>query len=277
VTARGNARQVIFVDDEDRERFLSVLAWVVDRFKWLCHAYCLMDNHYHLLIETPEPNLSAGMRQLNGVYTQHHNRRHARVGHLFEGRYKAIIVEKDSYLLELCRYIALNPVRAGARKTAGQWKWSGYRATAGTAQVPDFLTVEWTLSQFGRDKRGARDRYRRFVAEGAKRESPWENLKGQIFLGTEEFVSRLRELLEGKEKVKEAPRAQRYATRPTLEKLLPQNALVAGPARDEAVWQAHCEYGYRLREIGDHIGAHYSTISRAVKRIEQQRMLQCKT
>jgi hypothetical protein len=213
------------------------------------------------------------------VYTQHYNRRHARVGHLFQGRYKAIIVEKDSYLLELCRYIALNPVRAGVRKTAGQWKWSSYRATAGIAEVPIFLKVDWMLSQFGRDKRAARERYRKFVAEGVKRGSPWENLKGQIFLGTEEFVSRLRVLLEKKVKVKvkEAPRAQRYATRPPLEKLLPQNALMAGPTRDEIVWQAHCDYGYRLREIADHLGAHYSTVSRAVKKVEQQRILQRKT
>ena len=113
VTARGNARQGIYLDDQDRHLFLSVLSEVVGRFAWICHAYCLMDNHYHLLIETPQANLSLGMRQLNGVYTQRLNRRHARAGHVFQGRFKAILVERDAYLLKLARYIVLNPLRAG--------------------------------------------------------------------------------------------------------------------------------------------------------------------
>ena len=113
VTSRGNARQHIFLHDSDRKKFFDVLADVVERFQWICHAYCLMDNHYHLVIETPEANLSRGMRQLNGVYTQVFHRRHGRVGHLFQGRYKAILVEKESYLLELAKYVVLNPVRAG--------------------------------------------------------------------------------------------------------------------------------------------------------------------
>src|SRR5687767_13788050 len=116
VTARGNARMPIFDDDADRRNFLSVLEQVLDRSGWLLHAYCLMGNHYHLMVETMQANLSAGMRQLNGVYTQRFNRRHERVGHLFQGRFKAILVERDSYLLELCRYVVLNPVRAGMVK-----------------------------------------------------------------------------------------------------------------------------------------------------------------
>ena len=113
LTSRGNARQDIFAGDADREKFLSILAATVGRYKWLCHAYCLMDNHYHLLLETPDPNLSLGMRMLNGVYTQTFNRDHQRVGHVFQGRYKAVLVEKDAHLVELCRYIVLNPVAAG--------------------------------------------------------------------------------------------------------------------------------------------------------------------
>ncbi len=116
LTSRGNARNSIYLDDNDRQRFLAILGNVVDRYNWLCHAFCLMDNHYHLLIETLDPNLSLGMRQLNGVYTQGFNRAHNRVGHVFQGRYKAILVEKDEHLLELCRYIVLNPMRAGVIK-----------------------------------------------------------------------------------------------------------------------------------------------------------------
>ena len=116
VTACGNARQAIYLDDQDQQTFLSVLEEVVIRYHWLCHAYCLLDNHYHLLIETPQGNLSVGMLQLNGVYTQRCNRRHAWVGHVFQGRFKAVLVERESYLLELCRYVVLTPVRAGLVK-----------------------------------------------------------------------------------------------------------------------------------------------------------------
>jgi putative transposase len=111
LTSRGNARQKIFLDDTDRKKFLDVLSQAVSRYGWLCHAYSLMDNHYHLLVETPKGNLSIGMRQLNGIYTQAFNRRHRRVGHLFQGRYKAILVQKQAHLLELCRYVVLNPLR----------------------------------------------------------------------------------------------------------------------------------------------------------------------
>ncbi|MDO8369425.1 MAG: transposase [Candidatus Nitrotoga sp.] len=129
VTARGDRREDIFEDDEDRQMFLSTLAQVITQFNWICHAWCLMDNHYHLLIQTPDGNLSKGMRQLNGIYTQASNRCHQRVGHLFQGRFKAILVDSDAYLLELTRYVVLNPVRAGMVKKPADWKWSSYRAS----------------------------------------------------------------------------------------------------------------------------------------------------
>jgi len=112
VTSRGNEKKAVFKDEQDRENFLRTLQHVNKRYNWLCHAYCLMDNHYHLLIETPDGNLALGMRQLNGVYTQLFNNRRHRTGHLFQGRYKAILIQKDTHLLEVCRYVVLNPVRA---------------------------------------------------------------------------------------------------------------------------------------------------------------------
>jgi len=155
VTARGNERHTIFLGDgtTDRVRFLEVLGDVCKRFNWICHAYCLMSNHYHLLIETPEANLSRGMRQLNGVYTQYVNRAHERIGHLFQGRFKGILVEKESYLLELARYIVLNPVRAGMVRAPGEWPWSSYLATAEEEVSPPFLTTDWLLRAFA-DSRG---------------------------------------------------------------------------------------------------------------------------
>ncbi|MCG6896234.1 MAG: transposase [Thiocapsa sp.] len=139
VTARGNERRSIFLGDGDGDRaaFLGVLAQTCERFGWICHAYCLMTNHYHLLVETPDGNLSKGMRQLNGVYTQRVNRSHGRVGHLFQGRFKAILVERESDLLELARSVVLNPVRAGMVPAPGDWPWSSYRATVGAARYRD--------------------------------------------------------------------------------------------------------------------------------------------
>ena len=149
-TSRGNEKKPIFKDDHDRESFLAILTRVNKRYHWICHAYCLMDNHYHLLLETPDGNLSLGMRQLNGVYTQAFNRRHNRAGHLLQGRYKGILVQKDSHLLEVSRYVVLNPVRARMAETADAWKWSSYRATAGGAGHPPLLTTAWMNGQIPR-------------------------------------------------------------------------------------------------------------------------------
>jgi len=154
VTSRGNARADIYLSDSDREMFIDVLEHVVERFGWVCHAYCLMDNHYHLMIETPQANLSRCMRQLNGMYTQRFNRAHQRVGHVFQGRFKAIVVDKDAYLLGLSRYIVRNPVAAGMVKRVGDWRWSSYAATVGVVQSPTFLDAAWLLSQYGSSPKG---------------------------------------------------------------------------------------------------------------------------
>lgn len=260
LTSRGNARQRIVRDDHDREGFLQTLGHVVLRYGWLCHAYCLMDNHYHLLVETPKPNLMLGMRQLNGVYTQGFNRIHGRVGHVFQGRYKAILVEKEAHLLELCRYVVLNPVRVKAQRRVDAWRWSSYRATAGLAPVPPFLTVEWVLGHFGRQRRAAQARYRAFVREGVWKR-PWEDLRGQIYLGSERFIERL---TKGVKKIPEVPRAQWRAVRPPLAEILHKRG-AAG------IGIAYHEHGYRLREIGEQLGVHYATVSRRLRAWEKKK------
>lgn len=209
VMARGQERGSIYRDEEDRRRFLSDLERVVSERRWLVHGYCLMTNHYHLLVETPEPNLSLGMRDLNGLYSQAFNLRHARKGHVFEGRYKAIVVEKESYLLELCRYVVLNPVRAGMVRAARDWRWSNYRATVGETERPRFLEVDWTIKCFGTAGPKARERYRQFVAEGKGASSPIAEVTGQVFLGGPEFLAQMRKLLEKEEFGKAFPREQR--------------------------------------------------------------------
>jgi putative transposase len=259
LTSRGNARQGIFFNDGDRELFLQTLAHVVSRYSWICHAYCLMANHYHLLIETPKANLSIGMRQLNGVFTQSFNRRHKRVGHLFQGRFKAVLVEKESYLLELCRYVVLNPVRVkGGTKTAA-WKWSSYRATAGLASVPEFLSTDWLLEQFGKNRRVAQKRYREFVRDGITNR-PWDQLKGQIYLGSDKFIER--HSAEDKE-LKAIPRAQLHAFKPTLERIFARDG-------ETGIGRAYREHGYRLQEIAAYLGVHYATVSRKLKKIERR-------
>jgi putative transposase len=267
ITSRGNTRQTIFDDEDDRERFLGILGAVVKNHRWLCHAYCLMGNHYHLLIETPEGNLSRGMRQLNGIYTQACNRRHNRSGHLFQGRYKAILIEKDSYLLALCRYIVLNPVAAGISPSPEAWPWSSYASTAGLASPPELLTTNWILTQFGADLPEARERYCEFVHQGLGKPSFWEDLRGGLLLGGEDFVGRFQPLLSKMQNVEEIPRVQRLAHRPQLDQLLA--AAQDGPGRALAARSAHIDWGYTLKEISLFWGIHYGTVSRMIGAYDQ--------
>ncbi len=180
ITSRGDRREDIYEDDEDRIIFLTLLGKVVTDYNWLCHGYCLMNNHYHLIIETLDSNLTKGMRQLNGVYTQTTNRRHKRTGHLFQGRYKAILVDKESYLLELTRYVVLNPVRAkGMVRSIDDWPWSSYLSMINKVTAEDWLTTDWVLSQFGRNKDQAIRRYQQFFLEGIGQNIDiWSKLKG---------------------------------------------------------------------------------------------------
>ncbi|RBP53432.1 Homeodomain-like domain-containing protein, partial [Arenicella xantha] len=217
-------------------------------------------------IETPDANLSRGMRQLNGVYTQSYNYRHHRVGHVFQGRYKAIHVEKESYLLELSRYIVLNPVRAHMVSSAQEWRWSSYRATVGLIGSDNWLNSEWLLAGFGATKRQAINRYKRFVAEGKAQPSPWCGLKNQVYLGGEEFISRLDALIDGDKDLSEIPSSQRRG----VPKTLSQYETLAGN-RADAMVLAYKSGGYTLKEIGSYFGVHYSTVSRVIRRAK------CKT
>ncbi|SDB55897.1 REP element-mobilizing transposase RayT [Desulfonatronum thiosulfatophilum] len=265
VTARGNARSEIYLGDGDRLLFLSILADLVERYNWICHGYCLMGNHYHLLIETPDGNLSEGMRQLNGIYTQKFNRTHGRVGHVFcQGRFKSIVVDKDSHLLELCRYVVLNPVRAGMARHPKDYPWSSYCATAGLKKKLGLLTSDWILSQFGNDRQKAQQEYRKFVLAGISEESPWKKLVGQCLLGAESFLEKLSPFLREKAVFTEIPRVQRFALRPSLEVLLPERQ--SKPSRNKAIAAAHIDHGYSQQSIAAHLGLHYATVSRIIKK-----------
>ncbi len=175
----------MFLGDEDRSTFLGILASVVGDRGWLCHAYCLMDNHYHLIVETPMADLSAGMQRLNSVYAQTFNAFRGRAGHLFSARYHSVLVQKEGHLLEAARYVVLNPVRAGLCERAGDWAWSSYNATAGSERKPGFLTTDWLLGQLSPMRPEAEERYRRFVAEGAACETKLKPAGG--VLGSDEY------------------------------------------------------------------------------------------
>lgn len=269
VTSRGNAQGRIFHDHQDRLIFLAVLADVVKRYHWLCHAYCLMDNHYHLVIETLEANLSLGMRQLNGVYTQKHNRRHKKSGHVLQSRFKAIVLDKDSYLLELCRYVVLNPVRAQMVHNVAHWQWSSYHAHAGLSAPPDYLATDWILGLFSSKRKIAHQKYRTFVNEGLHGQSPWEKIKGQVLLGGEDFVKGFKEMLADKEHIGEIPRQQRYVSRASLAELFKTRGEKKG--RNKNIYEAHVKYGYKLCEIADHLKMHYTTVSKLIAKEAGQR------
>ena len=263
ITSRGNAQQPIFRDDEDRDAFLSTLSETVNRFGWICHAYCLMSNHYHLLLETPQPNLSRGMKLLNGTYTQRFNRRHKQSGHVLQGRFKSILVDRESYLLELARYVVLNPVRAKMVRSARDWRWSSYRATSAQAEIPAFLKVDWILAQFDARRDRATQAYRRFVRQG-RSVDVWEDLRSGCLLGDADFIDSMRP------KLLEAPldqnvlRRERDAARPSLREIF---ARVADKSdRNARIHDAVRIHHYRLEDVADHLGLHFSTISVIAKR-----------
>ena len=260
VTSRGDRREAIVEDDEDRGCFLDVLGRVVADFNWVCHAYCLMDNHYHLLIATPDGSLAKGMRQLNGVFTQASNRRHGRGGHLFQGRYKAILVDGDAYLLELSRYVVLNPVRAGMVDEPGQWPWSSYLAMLGEAPRPRWLAVDGLLALFAKRRPTAVKRYTRFVAEGKGLPSVWAKLNRQVFLGDDDFVTRVRETVAQDCDDVNVPIAQRRPPAPPLAEFI-----AAGDDRDSAMVAAHATGQYSYQQIGEAFGVHFTTVGRAVR------------
>jgi len=208
LTSRGNAQEDIFRTDEDRLEFIDVLRKSRNRYNCTVYAYCLMDNHYHLLVETPDGNLSQFMRQLNGVYTQSFNFTHRRTGHIFEGRYKSILVQKDLYLLELARYIVLNPVRAGMVRSAKNWPWSSYKSTAGLIEATSWVNHDWLLSNFSKKRQLAVKAYRKFVTEGRNQPKPWETLRHQIYLGDDEFIEGAKEKIPRSASESEIPDIQ---------------------------------------------------------------------
>jgi REP element-mobilizing transposase RayT len=256
VTSRGNARQAIFLDDADRRSFLHRLGRVVQAHGWRCLAYCLMPNHYHLFVETPRADLSRGMQKLNATYSQGFNARHERVGHVLQGRFSAILVERESHLLEVARYVVLNPVRAGIVASPEAYPWSSLRAVLGLDPAPAWLASDALLAGFG-----SASHYLEFVRAGRGASAPWSRLRGPV-LGSDAFVERT--ALDPGRAPREVPRRECRGPRLSLDVLLPARVRSDRELRNAAIRQLLLSADFSAAEVGRHLGLHYSTISKIV-------------
>jgi putative transposase len=270
VTSRGDRREDIFAGDEDRVSLLAVLGQAMERFDGQVLAYCLMSNHYHFVLHTRRANLSQVMRHVNGVYTQTFNRRHGKVGHLFQGRFKAILVDRDAYLLEVCRYVELNPVRARMVVGPGDWPWSSYLAHTGQVDSPAWLDTAGLHGYLlGRDVQNQADQqraaqnYAALVAAGLGVALWADALRQQIYLGDEDFVARMQALVNPTQSgTVEVPRVQRQIKR-TLAQWLE-----IGPTREQALLNAFKLSGISMTAMARELGLSISGVSRLIAKQE---------
>lgn len=265
VTSHGGGDEDIYLSRDDRLAWLATLGQVCMRFNWVCHAYCLMANQYDIVIETPDANLSVGMRQLNGVYTQYFNRAHLRAGPVFQGRFKAVLVEKDRHLLSLARDVVLNPLRAKVVRRLENWPWSSFSATGGLASKPGWLNTDFILSQFGAQRARAMAKYVAFVQDGKNLPGTLDAVQGQIYLGSEKFVTKMRAAIEKKPGLNKIPDAQMSAQ--ALARDLADYA--RAHERDEAIAFAFLSGRHTMTAIAAHFGLHLTTVSRLVKAYER--------
>ncbi len=287
VTSRGNERKSIFLSDEDRKAFFDILAEYHDRYGILIHGYILMDNHYHLIVETPEGNLLKVMHGINSRYTAYFNRAYRRSGHLFQGRYKAILVDKDIYLVELSRYIHLNPVRAGMAGKPEQYAWSSYRGYIGKGKAETWVEHAWILGQFGKDSKEAQRNYKKYVEKDMTGEepSPFETLWGQVILGGDEFRKKIQGILKGKPLNREIIERKRLTSAATPKEII--RAVANGFAAEEdeitrpgkrgniarmaALHLVQRYSGLKNEEIGKLFGGiHYSAVTKASGRLMER-------
>ncbi|RFP13605.1 MULTISPECIES: transposase [unclassified Duganella] len=258
ITTRGNRKAAIYRDDTDRLVWQQTLSEVCRQFNFVVYAFCQMGNHFHLLLEAVDGNLSQGMRQLNGVYSQYFNRRHDLVGHVFQGRYSAILVQRETYLLEVARYIVLNPVRAKLVTTAQDWPWSSYRQTLTLATAPTWLCVDRLLAHFDTTFTSAADSYRKFVDAGIDCPNPASQIHKQLLLGDGEFIEQFKTPDTLAEMIG-ISRTQRSLLAPSLSAFQEKYT-----DRNEAMARAYASNAYTLTAIARHFAVSVSTVRRAI-------------
>lgn len=274
VTSRGNERKALYRSHRDREKFLSYLESAAERYKSVVHVYCLMDNHYHLLIETPSGNLSQIMHHINGAYTAYFNTKHARSGHLFQGRYKATVIDADEYAREVSRYIHLNPVRAGLVENPEEYRWSSCQYYMFKRGVPTWLRRDFILSYFGRGPKTAMKRYKDFVYSVMDQEckDPLAGLSKSIILGGEAFIEEIKtRFLRDKQPDRNLPSLRELSDWPGLSQIEKAVDSVLKSekklARQVKLYMYHRYSGMKLREIGKHFGIGESGVTQASFRI----------
>jgi putative transposase len=253
VTSRGNEQRPIFRTIRDRQQFLVFLGKAVKRFGWSVTAWVLMTNHFHLVLQTPEPNLSKGMHWLNSAYANWYNRIHGRCGHLFQGRFKALLVDQEAYFAEVLRYVVLNPVRAKMCERPEDYRWSSYRATAGLENAPEWLDLDPVYRLFAADKETAQPLYRDFVLAKIDCEDQlWDKLTNQLYLGTEEWCKTMRGQVEAKVRSTDHPQTQRAVGRPKMYLIVDAVAKAAGETAETI---RHTQ-GHILRSVVAWLGWH---------------------
>jgi REP-associated tyrosine transposase len=258
VTSRGNERRPIVRTNRDRLAFLGFLAVAAKRFNWSVTAWVLMTNHFHLVIQTYEANLSRGMHWLNSAYAGWYNHVHKRSGHLFQGRFKSFLVEKDTYLAEVLRYVVLNPVRAKMVARPEDYRWSSYRATAGFEQAPAWLDIDTALSMFGGDAEASQATYREFVlAKVDSDDCLWDRAINGIYLGTEQWAKKMRAIVESKPRSTDYPRKHRAVGRPKMHEVMATVARVSGTT----VETIRARRGGLLRQLVSWIGWHEGLVT----------------
>lgn len=260
VTSRGDKKCAIYRDHTDYAVWIAILGEICAQYNFVIHGYCQMTNHYHLMVETIDGNLSRGMQQLNGRYSQYYNRRHGLVGHVFQGRFKAILVQRDQYMMELARYVVLNPLRAGLVSTLDDWRWSNYACFVGKQTVPEWLDALSTLEAFSMIGEDAVIAYRRFVMAGIGSASPLLNTRHQLILGDDEFVSRCYHPT-GPIEQRAVVKQQRRVLALPLDDYIKRSS-----NRDEAMAMAYFSNAYSMMQIAEHFGLSDKTVSRAVKK-----------
>ena len=266
VMSRGNRKAPIFDDDADRDRFIETLATASDRYGTRVYEACQMTNHYHLLLATPRGNLSCFMQYLNGVFSQRSNRQHGRTGHLFEGRFRSIVVQRDSYLRRVSKYIVLNPVRAGVVSDVAAWPWSTFRATAGLEDPPAWLYTQWIDEAFdAQTHEGSQERYRTWVHE-PRRPMRGNELDGVVY-GTRRFERSVLDQARRMRTDRPLPRAWGALARPSLGELF-RGVCACPQLRDVAIRDAHVSHGYNMAQIGRFLELDRSTVSKVIRRVE---------
>ncbi len=277
VTSRGNEQKNIFKSKRDREKFLEYLGSATQRYDAAVHVFCLMDNHYHLLLETPSGNLPQIMRHINGAYTTYFNVKRTRSGHLFQGRYKAILVEIDEYAKELSRYIHLNPVRAKMVKSPEEYEWSSYLCYIGIKKPPQWLYRDFILGYFGNKISVAQKEYRHFVNAlvNVKYDSPLDEVMSSTLLGSPGFITFIKDnFLSGKKSDKNLPALKGLIKKTSIKDIFDEVESVLGkqPALARSVKMFLCQRhtGEKLKDIGIHFGIGESAVSHASKRINDR-------